>query len=548
MTGSPIREGICQGAILAAGDGNRLRTDGWPMHKPLVPVAGVPLIGHVLGNFVAAGIRRIAIIFNSREEDCARWARSTFPDLDLRVMLKSTWSSLESFREVSALLEAGPALFSTVDAWCARSDFLAFAREASGLASETVLAVTQLVEDERPLWVRLDERGRVGEIGGASGDAVTAGIYAFPERVRKLTAPPELPRLRDFLAWLVEDGEPVRAVSIEKVVDVDRGIDVELAERLASASIDSSPDHPIVHPITRSPDHPIPTSAWGIYRELAHSPGRETDDAEILRAAARQLEERGFPVALKSAEELSSGSEEPPPFLFVMCERLEVLDTLARWEKEGAVLVNSPASIRNTYRDRMIALFERDRLPLPRTRLVSTDSGDEVALFTGGLELPCWIKRGDVHNTQKGDVVFARTAAAAEEALSAMGRRGIARAVLQRHVEGDLIKFYGIGGRKRGAAASEAPGWFEWFYHRDQRLRRHPFDATALAEIVQRGAAALGLEIYGGDAIVTPAGEIFLIDLNAWPSFALYRDTAAKRIASYLAARFRREVRIAVSE
>ena len=27
---------------------------------------------------------------------------------------------------------------------------------------------------------------------------------------------------------------------------------------------------------------------WGIYRELAHSPGRETDDAEILRATAAE--------------------------------------------------------------------------------------------------------------------------------------------------------------------------------------------------------------------------------------------------------------------
>ena len=29
--------------------------------------------------------------------------------------------------------------------------------------------------------------------------------------------------------------------------------------------------------------------AWGVYRELAHSPGRETDDALILRAAAELL-------------------------------------------------------------------------------------------------------------------------------------------------------------------------------------------------------------------------------------------------------------------
>jgi hypothetical protein len=45
---------------------------------------------------------------------------------------------------------------------------------------------------------------------------------------------------------------------------------------------------------------------WGVYRELAHSPGRETDDAEILRATARELEARGFDVELKSPDELSA--------------------------------------------------------------------------------------------------------------------------------------------------------------------------------------------------------------------------------------------------
>jgi hypothetical protein len=44
--------------------------------------------------------------------------------------------------------------------------------------------------------------------------------------------------------------------------------------------------------------------------------------------------------------------------------------------------------------------------------------------------------------------------------------------------------------------------------------------------------------VYGGDAIASGNGALTLIDLNAWPSFALYRDEAAPVIASYLALRF----------
>jgi hypothetical protein len=35
-----------------------------------------------------------------------------------------------------------------------------------------------------------------------------------------------------------------------------------------------------------------------------------------------------------------------------------------------------------------------------------------------------------------------------------------------------------------------------------------------------------------------PSGELVLLDVNAWPSFALYRDEAAEVIAAHLALRF----------
>lgn len=236
MSGSALRAG----AILAAGEGSRLREDGWTMSKPLVPVDGVPLIEHVVGNFLAAGIGSLSIIFNAREEDCARFVRSRFAGADIRILIKTTASSLESYREIAAVLPPGPALVSTVDAWCPRPDFVEFTRRAAEVPpEETVLAVTPFVADEKPLRVRLGPGGLVTGIGGDSGDAVTAGMYVFPERVRKLSAPAGLGRLREYLAWLVERGETVRALTIEEVVDVDRASDIALAESLAARRLNS---------------------------------------------------------------------------------------------------------------------------------------------------------------------------------------------------------------------------------------------------------------------------------------------------------------------
>ena len=204
------------------------------MAKPLVPVAGVPLIEHVIENFAAAGITTLAMIFNEREEGCAKWVRSRFSGLDLRILVQTTASSLESFQRIAPLLESGPAIVSTVDAFCSRHDFLSFAETAAKARPEaTVLAVTPFVDDERPLWASLDAAGRVTSLGADSGEVVTAGMYLFPEHVRRLSPPPTIGRLRGFLAWLVERGETVFGFSIEKVVDVDRSSDVALAEALA---------------------------------------------------------------------------------------------------------------------------------------------------------------------------------------------------------------------------------------------------------------------------------------------------------------------------
>ena len=230
MSGSPA----LRGGIIAAGEGRRLRQAGWAMPKPLVPVAGTPLIEHVIGNFVAAGISSLVIIVNEQAGECEGWLRARFPQLPLQILVKTTGSSLESFQEVGARLGPGPALISTVDAWCPPEGFQTFLEAARRMPPDaTVLATTLLVDDEQPLWVTLDGGGRVTSLGGDAGDVVTAGMYLVSERVRRMCPPPAVRRLRDFLAWLVERGEPVYGVTLPAVVDVDRAEDVAFAEGLA---------------------------------------------------------------------------------------------------------------------------------------------------------------------------------------------------------------------------------------------------------------------------------------------------------------------------
>ncbi len=266
---------------------------------------------------------------------------------------------------------------------------------------------------------------------------------------------------------------------------------------------------------------------WGIFRERTHSPGRESDDAEILRLTGKHLEARGYQIVLRAADELGGPDDAAPDFVFLMCETAEPLRRLAAWEARGVPHVNRIGAILNTYRDRMIAQLEEAGVPFVPSRLVST--GEPAP----ALSLPLWVKRADVHNTQDGDVVPAATPAAVASALGSLADRGITRAVLQPHLEGDLVKFYGIGpARRRGE-----PAWFRWFHHADQRLAGHPVDGDGLGRLAARAAAAIGLEVYGGDAIIGAGGTVTLLDLNAWPSFARLRDEAAEVIAAHIALR-----------
>jgi len=212
-----------RGGIIAAGEGSRLRASGFAMPKPLVTVAGVPLIESVITNFLAVGVTSLVIIVNDDGRACVDRVRARFPTVDIEFIVKTTASSLESFFEVNRRLGRGRALVSTVDAWCRPGDFARF-----------VNAARRRVADEKPVWVDVDGAGRISNLGGPSGTQVTAGMYLLSERARS-APPPPLGRLREFLRWLLDQGEPMYAETIETVVDVDRASDLALAEALAVA-------------------------------------------------------------------------------------------------------------------------------------------------------------------------------------------------------------------------------------------------------------------------------------------------------------------------
>lgn len=259
----------------------------------------------------------------------------------------------------------------------------------------------------------------------------------------------------------------------------------------------------------------------GIYREKRFSPGKVEDDAAILDMTLAALDHQGCRVAGVEPESLRSFPSRPQ-CVVTMAQSAEALALLEEWEEHGTRVINSSAAIRNCYRKPLTRLLAEAGVKTPQGRMLRLN-GTAAALDLPWAQ-PLWLKRGDVHAMQEGDVVLIQAREDLEPALRHFQRHGIEDALLQEHIEGEVIKFYGICRRSYFKAFWAATG-------EEATMQVGPLQGLA-----EEAAETVGIEVYGGDAVLTPAHELFLIDLNDWPSFSRCRGEAAVSIASYVMA------------
>ena len=203
--------------------------------KPLIPVAGKPLIHWVVDGLRSSGCRKIVVLTNSRGSAVAPSLSSAFPGLAFNFVTAATASSFESFRLVSLRLAETQEDFvvSTVDALMRPEDIAQFIKECRASRADAGLALTLHVDDEKPLWADLDEVGLVTAVGADAKTrrAVTCGLYYLTRSAaERLPDASAHARLRDFWTTLVASGARVSGVILSKTLDVDRPEDLAAAE------------------------------------------------------------------------------------------------------------------------------------------------------------------------------------------------------------------------------------------------------------------------------------------------------------------------------
>ena len=278
----------------------------------------------------------------------------------------------------------------------------------------------------------------------------------------------------------------------------------------------------------------------GIMRAGAYSPNHIGNDAAIFNATAEQLRKRGCEVNVYSEEQFIAGKVSER-IILNMCREQRSIQLLQRKEDEGCLVINSGYGIDNCTLERMTRILLGSNIPYPESLIVNTNEAVKPALKESGFTA-CWIKRGDFHAMHKEDVSYCRHIEEAQEVLQEYFYRGIKRAVINKHLPGDLIKFYGVKGSP----------FFYWFYPFDEGHSKYgheaingkstgfEFDIKQLREICHYAADTLDVVVYGGDCIVSSDGDIKIIDFNDWPSFAPCRNEAAPHIAKAVMAEIKK--------
>lgn len=262
----------------------------------------------------------------------------------------------------------------------------------------------------------------------------------------------------------------------------------------------------------------------GIRRAPENSPNMSDKDNMLLELVAKNLQARGHSVDI-----LDEPSREKYDAVFHMSRTTETLERLADYEEKGVYVTNCVRGVQNCSREKFTDILEQEGIKQPPYRLISPTTAVET------LQYPGWLKNAEGWSCTADDVQYIADASELTDALKRLQARGTEKAIYSEHIQGDIVKFYGI----------DEEEFFRLYYPNPDATKfglekingtpqKYAFSQEKLREKAFAAARAIGIEIFGGDCIVTATGEIFIIDFNDFPSFSACRKEAAESISALI--------------
>lgn len=225
-------------AIISAGEGSRLAQEGVELPKPLVQLNGVAMIDRLIRIFMDNGADEIVVIINNEVQQTKEHLQHLLEatDLPLRLVVKTTPSSMHSFYELSPYLKDDKFCLTTVDTIFREKEFAQFIDYFKHSEYDGCMAVTDFVDDEKPLYISTDADLNITGFHDAATpecNYISGGIYCLgPKAISTLQKCMDLgmARMRNFQRQLVADGLRLKACPFTKILDVDHASDIVKAE------------------------------------------------------------------------------------------------------------------------------------------------------------------------------------------------------------------------------------------------------------------------------------------------------------------------------
>jgi NDP-sugar pyrophosphorylase family protein len=229
-------------AIIAAGEGSRLAQEGIAKPKPLVELQGEPMIGRLINIMLRCNAESISIIVNEHMTEVREYLEQLELPVPLNLVVKTTPSSMHSFWHLSRVIPEGKFCLTTVDTIFREEDFKGYIEAfENDTEHDGMWAVTPFVDDEKPLWVDVDDEMNIIAFRDKRWDGakyVSGGVYAMTDHafgVLDNCIEQNISRMRNFQRALVEAKCRLKAYSIDKIVDVDHADDIATAEDFLTA-------------------------------------------------------------------------------------------------------------------------------------------------------------------------------------------------------------------------------------------------------------------------------------------------------------------------
>lgn len=293
-----------------------------------------------------------------------------------------------------------------------------------------------------------------------------------------------------------------------------------------------------------------------ISRAERYSPNSIDKDAAILHSLCKELKHYGYDV--DSTDEISLGANDNRRVYISMARTDQALDLLDHATRRGAIVMNDPHAVVLCKNRRLLmktlanaGLNTPAAAPAPAAAApaaapaASASAPKTPSNSASAPQAPSgyWVKKNRGYSEQAADVCYAADGDQLTTIVAQMKARGIDDIYVTPHVEGDLVKFYGVAGTD----------FFRTFYPGDDRQfkfaqeeinglpQHYSFDAESLQRSIDTAARHIGLDFYGGDAIIAPDGTATIIDFNDWPSYSRCREEAARAMALAVAGRIRQK-------